>query len=465
MVAALDNAWLISHPGAQVQFRYRISKDCTSVGRSPDNDVVIQGTENVSVSVHHFEINRTADGFRIRDLESTNGTFLNSERIAECELCAPATIRLGTQGPELTFDLSDEIPSAPLEATQVIPPDIVPPPVTGTLDGFLSDAVEQSRRARARGLADQTMTIMRDALDQALRHTGRRFRKVIFALAVLLACVSAAAAWRIIGLNQDKQAIDRKIQTVEAELQQAQNRGEADRLIDELDSYQDEGEQLQRALLYRIGAHQGDFVTNEIRLLMAEFGSEVYSVPPEFSERAHHYIEQYQGPNHPLMERALGESASQINAIQRVLERNHLPADLAYVPLVESALEQAESEAGAVGFWQFTPATAKAYGLRVNSQVDERRDVLKATQAACRYLRELILDFGAGSSVMLALAAYDLGPTRVKQAILKNVQDPIKQRNFWYLYRTRSLPPETREYVPKVMAAIIIGRNPHHFGF
>jgi membrane-bound lytic murein transglycosylase D len=66
---------------------------------------------------------------------------------------------------------------------------------------------------------------------------------------------------------------------------------------------------------------------------------------------------------------------------------------------------------------------------------------------------------------MLALAAYDLGPGKVKQAILKNVRDPIKQRNFWYLYRTRSLPPETREYVPKVMAAIIIGRNPQHFGF
>jgi membrane-bound lytic murein transglycosylase D len=148
-----------------------------------------------------------------------------------------------------------------------------------------------------------------------------------------------------------------------------------------------------------------------------------------------------------------------------VLEENHLPPDLVYVPLVESALGDEASAAGAVGIWQFTAATGKAYGLRIDGRVDERKDVLKATRAACRYLRELILDFGAGSSIMLALAAYDLGPTRVKQAILKNVQDPIKQRNFWYLYRTRSIPPETREYVPKVMAAIIIGRNPQHFGF
>ena len=88
----------------------------------------------------------------------------------------------------------------------------------------------------------------------------------------------------------------------------------------------------------------------------------------------------------------------------------------------------------------------------------------KATRAGCRYLRNLILDFGAGSSVMLALAAYNLGPTRVKQAITK-VEDPIKQRNFWYLYRARALAAETREYVPKVFAAIIIGRNPGRFGF
>jgi membrane-bound lytic murein transglycosylase D len=96
--------------------------------------------------------------------------------------------------------------------------------------------------------------------------------------------------------------------------------------------------------------------------------------------------------------------------------------------------------------------------------VDERLDLRKATRAGCRYLRNLILDFGAGSSVMLALAAYNLGPTRVKQAITK-VEDPIKQRNFWYLYRARALPAETREYVPKVFAAIIIGRNPDRFGF
>jgi len=122
------------------------------------------------------------------------------------------------------------------------------------------------------------------------------------------------------------------------------------------------------------------------------------------------------------------------------------------------------SPAGAAGPWQLMAPTARAFGLRVDAQVDERKDLLKATQASSRILRSLILDFGAGSSVMLALAAYNLGPARVKQAVVNTVRDPIKQRNFWYLYRTRALPAETREYVPKVFAAILIGRNPPHFG-
>src|SRR5262249_27524399 len=132
---------------------------------------------------------------------------------------------------------------------------------------------------------------------------------------------------------------------------------------------------------------------------------------------------------------------------------------------VESALSaRVTSAAGAAGPWQFTAPTARAFGLRVDGGVDERRDLVKSTRAACAFLRQLVLDFGTGSSVMLALAAYNLGPAKVKQAVMR-VEDPMKQRNFWYLYRARALPAETREFVPKVFAAIIIGRNPERFGF
>ena len=81
-----------------------------------------------------------------------------------------------------------------------------------------------------------------------------------------------------------------------------------------------------------------------------------------------------------------------------MLREEQLPADLAYIPLVESALAPDESSgAGARGPWQMTPATARAFGLRVDKQVDERTDLTKSTRASSRFLRELILDFGAGS--------------------------------------------------------------------
>ena len=203
----------------------------------------------------------------------------------------------------------------------------------------------------------------------------------------------------------------------------------------------------------------------QIKELMAEFGAETYSVPPEFLEQVNRFLEQYEGPDRPHMARALGERRDSMAMMRRIFEENSLPADLVYIPLVESALSRGPaSSAGAVGLWQFTPVTARAYGLKVNASVDERLDADKSTRAACKYIRDLILDFGAGSSVMLALAAYNLGPSRVKTAVRK-VQDPIKQRSFWYLYRLRAVPPETREYVPKVIAAMIIGRHPEQYGF
>jgi soluble lytic murein transglycosylase-like protein len=282
-----------------------------------------------------------------------------------------------------------------------------------------------------------------------------------------LLSVSTYAGWRIWGLTGEKETIDRRIRDIEAKLRSQNAAGdEADRLIAQLGAYEGEAEALRRSLLYRVGVREkDDFVTQEIRLLMAEFGAEVYSVPPDFADRVRVYIGQYQGSDRSLMARALTGAAPQFNTVRRILVENHLPPDLAYIPLVESALApERASAAGAAGPWQFTPATAKAYGLSLGPP-DERLHLASSTRAACRYMRELILEFGGGSSVMLALAAYNLGPTKVRQAVMDTVRDPIKQRNFWYLYRLRALPEETREYVPKTVAVMIIGRNPGRFGF
>lgn len=462
-------AWLLSRSGPLAGTRFPMRDGVTRIGRAPDNDVVVSGADAATVSLYHAQISRDGESCSVRDRHSTNGTWLNGERITSAEVTPPAIIQLGNQGPEFAL-VWEESDGASLDRTVEISASVLAPvvPTTSeTHEGLLAAAVIRARRMRDHGVGGQTMTIMRGVVEQALRHSRRRLRIVGYSLLLALVTVTSLGIWKITVLNREKRAIDAQIHDLETKLQNSTG-PDTGRLISRLDDYQDQAETLERSLLFRLGGGNegGDFVTRELRSLMAEFGAESYSIPPDFIERVNHYIEQDQGSERPNVAHVLGEAKEQIETIRTILREEQLPPDLAYIPIVESALTDGPaSAAGAVGPWQFTAPTGRALGLRVDGQVDERKDLVKSTHAACKYLRDLILDFGAGSSVMLALAAYDSGAAKVKQAVMNTVRDPIQQRNFWYLYRARALPHETREYVPKVFAAILIGRNPRHFGF
>ncbi len=470
-------AWLVRTSGTLAGARFPIQAPLTRVGRVPENDVVVD--DSPTVSAHHLEVRKDGDTYRLADLNSTNGTFVNGERVTETALEASTSIQLGAGGPEFTFVL--EAPSA-VDFNQTV---LALPPLTSNASGsaepaetpeapiskedevLLSMAVARARMARRSGAGDQTVVIMREMLGSALHRTSRRFKIVIAVLSLALLAITSYGFWKIDSLKREKRGIDGQIRDIEGRLEKlGEDSQETDQLIDRLEGYEDRARALQSTLLYRVGVReQEESIKREIRALMAEFGAETYSIPPEFMEQVKRFIQRYQGSDRPHMDHALGEASKVMGTMRRIFEQQNLPPDLAYMVLVESALDRDNtSAAGAVGLWQFTPATAKAYGLRVGRGVDERLDARKSTRAACKYIRELILDFGSGSSVMLALAAYNLGPARVKQAVRK-VRDPIKQRNFWYLYRVRALPAETREYVPKVIAAMIIARHPEQFGF
>jgi soluble lytic murein transglycosylase-like protein len=431
------------------------------------------------VSSRHLEIRLDDDRYRIQDLGSLNGTYVNGARVAEAELEKGARIQLGPGGPEFLFELQTE--PIPQERTIPIPAaasgTLAPPveaadekahrPIEPEHEKLLSAAVKRARQARRSGQSDQTAVIMRQMLGTAIHRASRRFRRIIVLLIVALVATSAWAAWSIYGLRREKSNIDSQIRDLEAMLSRGGNPEQLETLINRLQDYEQRAVALQRNLLYRLGArsYEQDYVEQEIKSLLAEFGAEEYSIPPEFIQQVNRFIRQYQGRDRRNMERLLGRAQKELKMIRSTLEADNLPPDLAYVVLVESAfISSGESPAGAAGLWQFTPETARTYGMRVDDQVDERLDILKSTKGASRYIRDLILDFGAGSSVMLALAAYNVGPSKVKRAV-RSVSDPIKQRNFWYLYRIRALPAETREYIPKIIAAMIIGRNPAQFGF
>jgi hypothetical protein len=314
---------------------------------------------------------------------------------------------------------------------------------------------------------DHTRAILHDAIQEAVHRTRRGARVLIASLAVALFALAGFTGWKIYDLQMEKRAIDARILEVEALLQKpGQNPEEADALLDRLNRYQGEAKTVSSAFLYRVGSREkANPVEEELKLLMAEFGAETFRFPPAFLDQVERFVALYQGPERSRITSALGGARKDLETMREIFQRQQLPPDLSYMAIVESAVTSVSNrKSGAAGPWQLMAPTARAFGLVVNEKVDERMDVRKSTLAACKLMRELILDFGAEGSVMLAVAAYNGGSGKVRQAI-RTVKDPIKQRNFWYLYRIGALPLETREYVPKVLAVLIISRNPAKFGF
>jgi len=142
----------------------------------------------------------------------------------------------------------------------------------------------------------------------------------------------------------------------------------------------------------------------------------------------------------------------------KILEDNGLPRDLIFLAMAESGFRpSARSWAAAVGPWQFMPATGKRFGLGISWFKDERRDPIKSTVAAAQYLKLLHTYFGSWE---LAAAAYNAGEGKVSRSIKR-----YKTENFWNLRKYRYLKDETKNYVPKIMALAIIGKNLRSFGF
>ncbi len=172
------------------------------------------------------------------------------------------------------------------------------------------------------------------------------------------------------------------------------------------------------------------------------------------------YIELFQGNLREFITEGLVRGSKYLPMIQEVFREHELPLDLAYIPLIESAFKNtARSRVKAQGMWQFMRTTGSEHGLQQNWYIDERSDPEKATRAAAKYLKTLGKMFDGDWH--LAMASYNGGPGRVQRAIRRS-----GRLDFWALSATsRYLPRETREYVPMILAAIVIAKNPAQYGF
>lgn len=183
-------------------------------------------------------------------------------------------------------------------------------------------------------------------------------------------------------------------------------------------------------------------------------------------DRVQYYLDFFQTAARDRMAIWLTRLPSYESMIRARFREHGLPGDLVYLALIESGYSNtAVSRSRAVGMWQFMKGTGKLYGLRIDPWVDERRDPYKATTAAARLLANLRDHYG---SLYLAAAAYNAGAGKVDRGIRRlhpDDKDSLSDASFFKLYDTRFLRRETRDYVPKLIAAALIAKEPERYGF
>ncbi|MBW2506858.1 MAG: LysM peptidoglycan-binding domain-containing protein [Deltaproteobacteria bacterium] len=183
-----------------------------------------------------------------------------------------------------------------------------------------------------------------------------------------------------------------------------------------------------------------------------------YDFPVTINRHVQYYLDFFTGKNRDNFGTWLSRSGRYLPMIHEQLREAGLPEDLAYLAMIESGFnERAYSRARAVGVWQFIKGTGKNYGLKIDTYVDERRDPVKSTKAAVSYLKDLYDEFG---SWYLAVAAYNAGEGKIRRAIKK-----YNTTDFWEIAQGKYLKLETKRYVPKLIAAIIIAKEPDKYGF
>lgn len=184
----------------------------------------------------------------------------------------------------------------------------------------------------------------------------------------------------------------------------------------------------------------------------------IFDIPVTSNKQVSKWISYYQTRGTRWFREWLERSTRYMPFLQNELKKAGLPTDLAYMVMIESGFSlTATSVAEAVGPWQFIEATGSRYGLSRNWWLDERRDLHKSTRAAIRYLKDLHAEFG---SWYLVAASYNMGENGLRRRIRRH-----GTKDYWALVRKGGLPTETQEYVPKILAAMLISKAPNLYGF
>jgi hypothetical protein len=437
------------------------------LGRAPANGIVV---DDDYVSGTHLELRRTAGGWQVVDLGSTNGTFIDGRRIERADLGAHTAIRLGhPAGPELVVMVPGLEPQP--DATLVVPK-------AELVSRYLGEAEPEDMSERTRVIRATLQQHRQQETRVWLKRT-RQMRVVVVALLAFGGIAGALAWWqgrRVAAQREAATELFYTIKALELDLRRLEAANGPDPSARER---QQRLEEQYEDLLTTLGIYS-DRTPDEVQLIyrtVHRLGESEVTVPREFVDEVLRFIGEWKAAD---LEAGLGRAAAGDLAatVGNILLEHGLPREFLYLALQESKLDPdaiGPSTPYGVpkGMWQMIPATAEAYGLRLGplqgerqvDPADERHDVAKATAAAARYLAD-IYETDAQASGLLVMAAYNLGEPRLL-GMVRSMPESPRERNFWALIENHGdqIPEETYNYVYRIVSAAVIGQDPELFGF
>jgi pSer/pThr/pTyr-binding forkhead associated (FHA) protein len=429
-----------------------------TLGRGSDNDIVVGREPGSVVSTTHAELHVHSEYCRLVDLDSSNGTLVNGERIRTAQLEDGDRVELGEGGPAFEFRW---------RAAKRSSED------SGSRDSRMFRKLERAAKGGPAG--DRTMMM----LELADKYHKRR-RRPYLVISIGFSAVAVAALVVAVLMYQDRER-ERTLKmfyesrTVEIDLVGNSNllpeekkslRARRRRLEDDFEKY-----------LVKVGWYANKSPQEQAVMRLARrLGEMDLEMPAGFFPTVMEYVQRWKST--PRLRQAL-DRARRHNLLQTIrywLREKDLPDEFLFIALQESDFDSTrvgpKTRFGiAKGMWQFIPPTAIQYRLEVGKlkdetkldEFDKRHDPIRSTMAASAYLADLYSTKAAASG-LLVMASYNYGPTRITKDLDELPNNP-RARNFWNFYRNNWIPPETKEYVMYIFSAALVCEHPELFGF
>lgn len=436
-----------------------------TVGRSAKSDIVAGREQGSVVSGAHLEIGYDGRKCILKDLQSTNGTFLNGSKTGAAQLYDRDRVELGDGGPSFEIRWKGHPRKDAL-------------PGLGESD---SDHMFRKLQQAAKGgpVGERTMVMLQAA--------NRYYKRRRWPLLVLSAAVVVVALIAGILYFREKQENKKlmslasnvfyQIRSLDMELVSMRQRHGQSSEIQSANERKEKLKQEYDRYLESLGLYVGKSPTEkEVMRMVRELGETDLEVPPDFYNLLMVYVEKWRRSTglRDALDRA--RQTQLLEKIRVAIDQQGLPRQFLFIALQESrfnakAVGPPTNYGFAKGMWQFIPGTAALYGLQVGplkdqalyDSLDDRHNELKSIDAASRYLAYLYSTKAAASG-LLVIASYNYGSNRIIKKLDELPNDP-RARSFWNFYKNRWLPEETRDYVMSIVSAALICENPNTFNF